>query len=423
MNTELLYDIYLSHPIVSTDTRNITKGCLFFSLKGEHFNGNQFAKNALENGAAYAIIDEEKYCISEQYILVEDVLTCLQQLAHHHRKQFNIPFVGITGTNGKTTTKEFINVILSKQYKTTFTQGNLNNHIGVPLTLLSIPRNCEIAIIEMGANHIGEIEFLCKIAEPNYGIITNIGTAHIEGFGSKEGVLQTKNELYQFIQSVHGKVFVNGDDETLTTLSKSIDKITYGNSNANCNATLLAATPAVKIDWNSHLITSNLYGSYNFYNILAAICIGNYFNVAHEKIKAAIEEYFPTNNRSQIVTIGSNTIFLDAYNANPTSMNAAIDTFAQNESPRKLMVLGDMLELGAISQAEHQKIVDKVNALNIDALFIGNEFNTVANKHHFTYLNDVTASIDWLKHAGLIDYNILIKGSRGIKLEGITQHL
>jgi len=423
MNIETLYEIFKSHKNISTDTRKIDNGCLFFALKGDNFNGNEFADKAIEKGAAYVIIDDENYKVSDQYILVKDVLETLQELANYHRKQFNIPFIGITGTNGKTTTKEFINAVLSKKYKTTFTKGNLNNHIGVPLTLLSIPNDCEIAIIEMGANHIGEINFLCKIAEPNFGLITNIGTAHIEGFGNKEGVRQTKNELYKFIDSVNGKVFVNGDDKVLLDLSKKLNKITYGKSNSDCNGLLISSTPSVKLKWNDKSITSNLYGSYNYNNILAAICIGNYFDVQSEKIIEAIEEYKPTNNRSQTLEINSNTIFLDAYNANPTSMNAAIDTFVENASLNKLMILGDMLELGSISHDEHQKIVDKVEREKISAIFVGSEFKSVSEKHDFTYLKDVTEVIDWFKQSGLINYQILIKGSRGIRLESLVEYL
>ena len=423
MKIEALYNIFKNHRIISTDTRKISHGDLYFALKGDNFNGNRFAQEALEKGAAYAIIDEEDFNISDRYILVDNVLETIQRLANYHRKQFDIPIIGITGTNGKTTTKEFINVLLRKNYKTTFTKGNLNNHIGVPLTLLSMADDSEMAIIEMGANHIGEIDFLCKISEPNYGIITNIGTAHIEGFGSLEGVQQTKNELYQFIQSVNGEIFVNSDDPILMSLSNQINRHTYGKSHADCSGKLLSSTPSVQLEWKNESIISNLYGSYNFENIMAAICIANYFEVSSTNIKIAIEEYQSTNNRSQIIKIDTNVIFLDAYNANPTSMNAAINTFSENESNNRLMILGDMLELGNISNKTHQEIVNKVEKLNINTLFIGNEFNAIENKYDFTYLENVEKAIDWLKHSGLIDYQILIKGSRGIHLEGIVTYL
>ncbi len=423
MTIQELYGIYKSHTIISTDTRTIKNGCLFFALKGDNFNGNKFASNALEKGAAYSIIDEKEFKTSDKHILVNNVLETLQQLANYHRKQFNIPFIGITGTNGKTTTKEFINAVLSKKYKTTFTQGNLNNHIGVPLTLLSIPNDCEIAIIEMGANHMGEIEFLSKIVEPTFGLITNIGTAHIEGFGSVKNIEKTKTELYRFIKAIDGTLFINKEDTILNKHIEGINTYSYGNSNADCNGELISSTPSVKIKWNDLPISANLYGSYNYNNILAAICIGNYFKVPDEQIKAAIEAYYPTNNRSQIIEANGNIIFLDAYNANPTSMNAAIDTFNENTSENKLMILGDMLELGEISKIEHQKIVDKSNELELNAIFVGQEFNSIDIKQNFTYLNNVENVIDWLKDSGLTNHQILIKGSRGIKLEGAAHFL
>jgi len=423
MKIEKLYEIYISHNIISTDTRKIEKNCLFFALKGDNFNGNKFAKTALENGAAFAIIDEEEHKISEKHLLVNNVLETLQQLANYHRKQFNIPFIGITGSNGKTTTKEFINTILSKKYKTTFTQGNLNNHIGVPLTILSIPIDCEIAIIEMGANHVGEIDFACNIAEPNFGIVTNIGTAHIEGFGSVKNIEKAKTELYRFVKSVNGTIFINNEDSILTNHIEGINTYSYGNENADCFGKLINTIPSVKLEWNKNIILANLYGAYNYQNILAAICVGNYFNVSDNDIKNAIEEYYPTNNRSQIIESNSNTIFLDAYNANPTSMNAAIDSFNENKSDNKIMLLGDMLELGDTSKNEHQAIVDKTVKLGINAIFVGNEFSLIENKHSFTYLKNVNEVIDWLKHSGLTNHQILIKGSRGIRLEGAAQFL
>lgn len=423
MKIEELYEIYKSHTAISTDTRTIKDGCLFFALKGEKFNGNKFANNALSNGASYAIIDEKEFKLSKKHILVDNVLKTLQQLANYHRKQFNIPFIGITGTNGKTTTKEFINAVLTKKFKTSFTQGNLNNHIGVPLTLLSIPNDCEIAIIEMGANHIGEIDFLSKIAEPNYGIITNIGKAHIEGFGSVEGIKKTKTELYRFIKSINGTVFVNNEDTILNSYLDGIKTYSYGNKDANCSGKLITSTPSVKLEWNNKAITANLYGAYNYQNILAAICIGKYFDVPLNDIKNAIEEYYPTNNRSQTIKSNSNTIFLDAYNANPTSMNAAIETFAENHSKNKLMVLGDMLELGDSSKEEHQNIVAKIEKLKINTLFVGKEFSSIDNKYNYTFLKDVKDIIEWLKRSRLSNYQILIKGSRGIRLEGAAQFL
>ena len=416
-----LYKKHIDHPIICTDTRKISEGCLFFALKGENFNGNKFANQAIEKGAAYVIIDEIEFKINEKCILVDNVLTTLQLLANYHRKQFKIPFIGITGTNGKTTTKELISAVLSTTYKTVSTKGNFNNHIGVPLTILSIPKDCEVAIIEMGANHIGEIEFLCEIAEPNYGLITNIGTAHIEGFGSKEGVIKTKNELYQFINKNGGKVFVNTDDTLLSDLSKELNSTSYGTRNAQYEALLISSSPVVELKWENELIKTQLYGKYNFDNILAAICIGDYFKVPKHNIIKGIENYKSTNNRSEITKIDTNTYYLDAYNANPSSMNAAIDTFLDNTATNKIMILGDMLELGEISNKEHQEIVDKVKTLNLKAIFVGSEFNNTANKYDFDFVSTNKEAKILLENKQLTNYHILIKGSRGIQLEKITE--
>ena len=411
-----LYKIYQEHPVICTDTRKISKGCLFFALKGENFDANTFAEQAISEGAAYAIIDNRKFNLSKKNILVDDVLETLQQLANYHRKQFTIPFIGITGSNGKTTTKELIKAVLSKKYKTIATQGNLNNHIGVPLTLLSIPKNCEIAIIEMGANHIGEIEQLCKIAEPNFGLITNIGTAHIEGFGSKEGVMKAKNELYEFIQKTNGTIFINGDDELLGSLAQEINSIKYFKDNIND----ILSNPFLSFTWKELKIETQLYGEYNIPNILAAIKIGEHFNVENKAIKAALENYVSTNNRSQIVKLANHTLYLDAYNANPTSMNAAIDAFSTLNVPNKFLILGDMLELGHVSQEEHQKIADKIHNLNLQALLVGNEFQQIKNKHNLTSVKNTDEAILWL--ANQLDFfkSILIKGSRGIRLEKVS---
>ena len=423
MEIKELYELYQTHPEVSTDTRVIKKNSLFFALKGENFNGNQFAKEAIEKGAKYVIIDEEEFLFSDQCILVDDVLKTLQNLANHHRKQLSIPVIGITGTNGKTTTKELINSVLSKKYKTIATRGNFNNHIGVPLTLLQIPNDCELAIIEMGANHIGEIAALCKIAEPSHGIITNIGKAHIEGFGSKEGVIKTKSELYLFIKENDGKIFINKEDQLLLTLAKNIHQYSYGNNDANCNATLISSSPFVQLKWNNHTILSQLYGKYNFNNILAAICIGDFFNVAASDIINAIEEYTSSNNRSEIVTIKTNTYYLDAYNANPSSMNAAVETFIENDAENKLMILGDMLELGKTSEEEHQNMVNKVKASEINTVFVGTEFKKVKEKHNFFYCSNYQEAVDYLINNNIENTHLLIKGSRGIQLEKIIECL
>lgn len=414
-----LYNIYTQHPQISTDTRMVSKGCLFFALKGENFDANTFTEQAINEGAAYAIIDNPKFKISDKCILVDNVLVTLQQLANYHRKQFTIPFIGITGSNGKTTTKELINAVLSKKYKTVATKGNLNNHIGVPLTILSITKECELAIIEMGANHVGEIEQLCKIAEPNFGIITNIGTAHIEGFGSREGVIIAKSELYHFIKGNNGTLFVNKNDDLLTKLVEGIQSINYSKE----EITNLSSNPFLSFNWKEQKIETQLYGEYNLPNILAAIKIGEYFKVENNNIKSALENYISTNNRSQIIKLSKHTLYLDAYNANPTSMNAAIDSFSKLVDSNKLLILGDMLELGHISQEEHQKIADKINSLKLDALLVGKEFQQIENKHLLIAVKNTDEAILWLENQLDNVNSILIKGSRGIRLEKISEFI
>jgi UDP-N-acetylmuramoyl-tripeptide--D-alanyl-D-alanine ligase len=414
-----LYNIYTQHPQISTDTRMVSEGCLFFALKGENFDANTFAEKAINEGAAYAIIDNSKFKISDKCILVDNVLVTLQQLANYHRKQFTIPFIGITGSNGKTTTKELINAVLSKKYKTVATKGNLNNHIGVPLTILSITKECEVAIIEMGANHIGEIEQLCKIAEPNFGIITNIGTAHIEGFGSREGVIIAKSELYHFIKENNGTLFINKNDDLLTKLAEGIQSINYSKE----EITNLSYNPFLSFNWNELKIETQLYGEYNLPNILAAIKIGEYFKVENNNIKSALENYISTNNRSQIIKLPKHTLYLDAYNANPTSMNAAIDSFSKLVDSNKLLILGDMLELGHISQEEHQKIADKINILKLNALLVGKEFQQIENKRLLITVKNTDEAILWLENQLDKVNSILIKGSRGIRLEKISEFI
>ncbi|MDF1672221.1 MAG: UDP-N-acetylmuramoyl-tripeptide--D-alanyl-D-alanine ligase [Vicingaceae bacterium] len=423
MEIKDIHSLFINSSGISTDTRKIETNCIFFALKGENFNGNKFAKEAINQGACYSIIDEKESYLNEKTILVDNVLLTLQKLANYHRKQFNIPFIGITGTNGKTTSKELINSVLSQHFKTHYTQGNLNNHIGVPLTILSINEDCEIAIIEMGANHIGEIKELCEIATPNYGIITNIGTAHIEGFGSKEGVIKTKNEMYNFIAGNDGLIFTNNDDKLLIELSAKFQKYTYGKSNSDCTALLLSETPNIKLKWNNKEINSTLYGGYNFYNILLAICVGQYFKIPEEKIVNGIETYVSSNNRSQLIVSNGYQIYLDAYNANPSSMNVAIDSFASNSQENKVMILGDMLELGDISVVEHQNIINKAQDLNVKAIFIGKEFSRAVNKYNFNYFQNSDELISYLKENKLPYSSILIKGSRGIRLEKVAEYL
>lgn len=414
-----LYQIYLKNPNISTDTRKITEGCLFFALKGANFNANEFAQEALEKGAAYVIIDEPQKNTSPQFILVKDVLITLQELSNFHRNQFKIPFIGITGSNGKTTSKELVNTVLNQKYKTSFTQGNFNNHIGVPLTLLSIPLDSEIAIIEMGANHIGEIATLCKIAEPNYGVITNIGTAHIEGFGSREGIIQGKSELYKFISKTNGTLFVNQNDKLLLSLSKEIKTVLYSTEVINN----FHSNPYISFNYKNVKISTQLYGDYNLPNILLAITVGEYFGVSIPQIKSALENYVSTNNRSQIVKLSRHNLYLDAYNANPSSMKVAIDSFNSINSTNKLMILGDMLELGNVSNEEHQQIVDKTHQLGLNALFVGNEFQNIKTKYHFNYVKNTDEAIKFLDST-LNNYaDILIKGSRGIRLEKVAEYI
>ena len=424
---EEIYKLYLKNPVVGTDTRNIKQGSIFFALQGANFNANQFAKEAINKGAKYAVIDEEEH-YSDGCILVNDTLKTLQHLANHHRRQAKIPFIAITGTNGKTTTKELTATVLSKKYKTLFTQGNLNNHIGVPLTILNLTKEHEIAIIEMGANHQGEIAELCKIAEPDYGIITNIGKAHLEGFGGPEGVIKAKSELYHFIKSTGGKLFVNADDELLMRLSTGINRITYGTKpGADCEGiddkeSFLAK--GVFIDDGIEVeIQSQLAGRYNFYNILAATCIGFHFGLSISQIKQAIEGYVPSNNRSQIIKKGSNTIWVDAYNANPSSMKIAIENFAELPQKGKVLVLGDMYELGEDSAKEHQTLAELIENKKVwDGVYlVGKEFKKVKSSvHSFETLDDF---IKWVSENPLKEKTILLKGSRGMQMEKLLEKL
>ncbi len=421
-----LYQIYRQHPEVCTDTRNIKAGSLFFALKGANFNANEFAAQAIKQGCNYAVIDEEKY-YSDKCILVNDVLETLQNLANHHRKQFTIPIIGITGSNGKTTTKELTAAVLSKKYNTLFTQANLNNHIGVPLTLLKLTDKHGIAVIEMGANHVGEIWDLSNIAEPDYGIITNIGKAHLEGFGGYEGVIKAKSELYDFIQMKGGKLFVNSDDALLMEKSDGIKKITYGTTGkSNVKGTLdkenFLAKGKINIDGKEVEVSSNLAGSYNFNNILAAASIGSNFGVALNEIKMAIEEYIPSNNRSQIEKKGSNTIWVDAYNANPSSMKIAIENFAALNNSNKILILGDMFELGEESQKEHQTIANLIDSKKWRGVYlVGNDFSKVKSSAKLFISTD--EFMQWLAENPIKDSTILLKGSRGMQMEKILEKL
>ncbi len=424
MNLHDIYKVFMKSTGICTDTRSILPGNLFFALKGPNFNANKLAKEAIEKGAIAAIVDEQDFHLAEQTILVDDGLETLQKLANHHRRQFNIPFIGITGSNGKTTTKELIAAALSTTFKTHFTEGNLNNHIGVPLTLLSLPSDAEIAIIEMGANHIGEIAELCTIAEPDYGIITNIGKAHLEGFGSLEGVARGKSELFYHVLK-HGKnIFVNSQDTHLSRMAGRFENpLTFPAQNDYYHCALMQNSKSyveIQTD-NGDRIQSQLTGNYNFTNIAAALCIAKYFKVDATKASNAIRTYQPTNNRSQIVKKGAHTVILDAYNANPSSMQASIDNFNEMEGKHKVVILGDMLELGNESKSEHQSLGAKLTELNFDLILLcGSEMkfalDTCPKAHYFETPDQLR---DYLSHHKQPASNFLIKGSRGMKLETI----
>ena len=426
---DTLYPAFLECRNVSTDSRHIQPGSIFFALKGANFNGNQFAAIALELGARYAVIDEAACSVNDRCIVVDDVMTTLQELARHHRMQFDIPLVAITGTNGKTTTKELTHAVLSQKYNTLSTQGNLNNHIGVPLTLLKLTKDTEIGLIEMGANHPGEIGFLCRIAQPGFGLITNIGKAHLEGFGGFEGVLRTKTELYRFIREMNGTIFLHNQNELLQEHAKEIRAITYGTPPADVVGTPKGPGPFVTMQLQFHqqselLIESNLFGGYNGYNIMAAACIGQYFGILPEQVKTAIEAYKPDNNRSQVTKTTQNTLILDAYNANPSSMEAALKTFAGSDYPDKTVILGDMLELGEESDQEHQQILALLDDLGFTRVYlIGPVFTRMNTKRENLCFHDSELAKLWLGHHRIIQATVLIKGSRGVKLEKLIEVL
>ena len=419
-----LYQRFLQCKGVSTDSRSVKEGDIFFALQGENFDGNAYAKAALDNGASYAVIDNKASKIDERCMLVDNSLVALQQLATHHRKQFNGPLIGLTGSNGKTTTKELISKVLSKKFNVLATSGNLNNHIGVPLTLLKIHKDTEIAVIEMGANHIGEIAALCKIAMPTHGLVTNIGKAHLEGFGGFEGVLKAKTELYSYLGNKEGSVFVNADDPLLMKKSADLNKITYGSDDhARVRVKISKSKPVLELKWKKQLIKSNLYGSYNFQNIAAAICIGNTFEVEEEAIVDAISDYTPDNSRSQLIKTNSNTIYLDAYNANPTSMQLALENFIELESGNKYLILGDMLELGNVAAEEHDKLVNFARSQFEHIILIGPEMEKAGRNHQLIVFPDTVSAGQHLKEHPIRNADILIKGSRGIAMEQLLKYL
>ena len=418
MEISELYKIYKSKSSICTDTRKIKKGGLFFALKGENFNGNLFAAKAISDGCSFAIIDEKKIAKNDKFILVKNVLETLQNLARHHRKQLSIPIIGITGTNGKTTSKELIHAVLKSELNSYATKGNLNNHIGVPLSILEITKEHEIAIIEMGANHEKEIEFLCEIAKPTHGVITNIGSAHLEGFKDHQGVINAKNELFNFIKKNNGVLFVNDDDNLLLNLSEKIERITYGN-NGFCKVFITKNTPFLNIKVSNTEINSQLIGEYQFSNIMLAVCIGNKFNIKDSNIKKAIQNYTPKNNRSEILKTKDNLLILDAYNANPSSMKAMITSFSKQDYTNKLCILGDMLELGEYTIKEHSAILDLIDILNLEIILIGKEFSKISKEA----FKDRNAFEIFLKSNPIKNKTILLKGSRGIGLEKLQNLL
>ena len=433
----LLYPIFLQHPIICTDSRVCPPGSIFFALKGENFNANSFALAALEKGCAYAVVDEAEFAIDNRFILVNNVLDTLQQLASYHRVQTGTKIIGITGTNGKTTTKELIAAVLKEKYNILFTQGNLNNHIGVPLTLLQLKPEHQLAIIEMGANHPGEIHELCQIARPDYGIITNVGKAHLEGFGSLEGVMKTKAELYDFISASGKLIFINSGNPLLEEMATKSGlnihdkKMEYSlvvkETSSDYSAEITDCSPFLQMKCtvkhnNSFVISTHLIGSYNAENVLAAVTIGSYFGVSDAQIKKGLENYIPQNNRSQLTVTEHNKLVVDTYNANPTSMRAAILNFAQMEVDQKTLILGDMLELGDQSVEEHQNIVNLLQQNSFkNVLLVGSDFKKTLNSFH--NFENVTQLIDYVNENPLTNNYILIKGSRGIKLEKVLDCL
>lgn len=429
---EELYKLFIScNQKITTDTRKLEEGSIFFALKGDNFDANTFAQQAIKGGCAYAIVDSESVSNNSTILLVNDVLETLQQLAKYHRKQLKFPIIGITGSNGKTTNKELIQAVLSKKYNTYATKGNLNNHIGVPLTLLAITQQHQMAIVEMGANHQGEIALLSELSDPDYGVITNIGRAHLEGFGGEEGVKKGKTELYKHIAKKNGKIFINGNDPVLIELSNHIDKIYYGDAiNFDVHGKINTDSEFVMFKWNTKheiidnqpLVKTNMYGNYNFINLLCAVCIGNYFGVSKQDINDALEAYVPEMNRSQIKKIKSNTIILDAYNANPSSMFLAIDNFQKQKVENKVAILGDMFELGEYSENEHEKILTQLSKSKMQTvILVGLQFYKLKDSFlNYTFFKDTNETENFIKAQSIVNCTILIKGSRGMKLEKIV---
>lgn len=427
MEIEKLYSRFLASTGISTDTRKIAPGSMFFALKGDKFNANEFAAQALDKGASCVVVDEEQYQVNEQCVFVADTLTTLQQLATHHRSQLTIPVIGLTGSNGKTTSKELVNAVLGAKYRTYATKGNLNNHIGVPLTILAIDRSVEIAVVEMGANHLGEIALLCSIANPTHGFITNIGKAHIGTFGGYENIIRAKSELYQHLITHNGVVFINSQNDILANMAKRFkDPLFYPSMGDYYHCTLLGADPFIRIQAeNGEEVQTNLVGTYNFENIAAALCIGKYFEVDATQANAAVRQYEPGNMRSQLVKKGGNTIILDAYNANPSSMKAAIENMAAMNVPVKALILGDMFELEGEAESEHRNVGKLLKTHAFDrVLLCGKLMKSAKEEYPDAKLFDTKdALVEELKRQPLKDATVLVKASRGIGLETVVEFI
>lgn len=422
-----LYDLFIHNPQITTDSRNCPKGSIFFALKGDKFDGNQYAGKALASGCVYAVIDNPDYYIGERTILVDNVLKTLQQLAHHHRKVLGLPIIGITGTNGKTTTKELLAAVLSTKFNLLYTEGNFNNHIGVPLTLLRLTHDHEMAVIEMGASHPGDIKELVDIVHPNYGIITNVGRAHLEGFGSFEGVIRTKGELYDYIRRSKGKIFIKKENEYLQSIAKGIEQITYGNGDdAFASGQVVSCDPFLVFNWKQqgklHTVETHMIGSYNLDNVLAAVAVGRFFKIPAERISRAIAAYEPTNNRSQFKKTDNNELIIDAYNANPSSMKVALDNFITMPVQPKAIILGDMCELGPTSDELHAEVVEQIKKGQFDKVFLcGEHFSKVGKE--FSPFATTEAMTEELRRQPLKGYHILIKGSHSMGLEKLVDIL
>lgn len=422
-----LYDLFIHNPQITTDSRNCPKGSIFFALKGDKFDGNQYAGKALASGCVYAVIDNPDYYIGERTILVDNVLKTLQQLAHHHRKVLGLPIIGITGTNGKTTTKELLAAVLSTKFNLLYTEGNFNNHIGVPLTLLRLTHDHEMAVIEMGASHPGDIKELVDIVHPNYGIITNVGRAHLEGFGSFEGVIRTKGELYDYIRRSKGKIFIKKENEYLQSIAKGIEQITYGNGDdAFASGQVVSCDPFLVFNWKQqgklHTVETHMIGSYNLDNVLAAVAVGRFFKIPAERISRAIAAYEPTNNRSQFKKTDNNELIIDAYNANPSSMKVALDNIITMPVQPKAIILGDMRELGPTSDELHAEVVEQIKKGQFDKVFLcGEHFSKVGKE--FSPFATTEAMVEELRKQPLKGYHILIKGSHSMGLEKLADIL